>query len=165
MREEVAVAVVDVASGYPEIQEFVWLASDRNDHVGAFSSYLAGPIPSIVLASPDPGRGMELLEELALRRSSEARIVTGGGGEIREWMNLARRGIFSFEWDFLVTSNRYEPIAAPVVPIRVDDLPDELALIARATKFSALSFLDAPSIDPRRYFSCVESERYPLRDR
>jgi hypothetical protein len=101
--------------------EFDWFAVDGAGHVGHFATAGFGPVPASVLARLD--ESWELPERvLALPAIGQA---TGHlPGRIDDWLEMARRGLFSYDWQHW--SGPYRRAATPSVPVHVADLPAEL---------------------------------------
>jgi hypothetical protein len=102
---------MDIVFDHPYLRsEFDWLALDQMSNVGYFSTAGVGPLPKPVLARAD---SFELLLEsvLALPECSEATIVYESQHNISEWIAIARRGLFAFDWRR--NTSCYELIAKP----------------------------------------------------
>lgn len=99
--------------------EFDWLAQDRDGVLGFFSTAGAGPIPE---ALESDGAALALEDILALPKRGEA-VRVGGEGNVNEWIEIAERGIFAFDWSR--ETRRYELIAQPTSPMRAEELKDE----------------------------------------
>lgn len=100
--------------------EFDWLATDLDGFVGYFSTAGAGPVPT---ASVQDG---ELLEDALDRIRALDRVCDGvpvaGVLNPRDWIDVAERGIFAYDWSH--TTRQYELVAEPARPVRLHDLLD-----------------------------------------
>src|SRR5687767_12160860 len=104
-----------------EIQDLdlAWLATDSAGLVGAFLTGGAGPVPAAAMATIDAA------EETALT------LPETSGCELRvsvadpsSYVALANRGLFVYDWSDVhrttaETSNVYELVAAPTIPLRL----------------------------------------------
>src|SRR4051794_3431531 len=90
--------------------EFDWLAVDKGGNVGHFSTAGFGPAP---LAFSELNRNQEAALEyvLALPKKTVAIPLTLPGGDLSDWFEMARRGIYSF--DFQDWRGPYQQIARP----------------------------------------------------
>jgi hypothetical protein len=147
---------------YQDGIDCVWLASDRDGHLGAFATGGIGPIP--VQALDCEGPPVEDIEGLVcdLPDVSAARLLVS----IKrpdDFIELAKRGLFVYDWSDVHRTTResihaYELIVTPVNPITVDLLPDEVANIAKALKFGDVAFADGQPLDVYMHMKCREGE-------
>jgi hypothetical protein len=147
---------------YPEGIDCVWLASDREGHLGAFITAGVGPIPAEALKSDYVP--VEDIEGLVcdMPNVSGARLLVSVKRP-DDFVDLAERGVFVYDWIDIHRTAReavcaYEPVAVPVKPIKVDLLPADLAAVARALKFVDVAFADEKRLDVRAYMGCHEGE-------
>ena len=122
----------------------VWLGCDRDGHVAAFVTGGSGPVPDAVLDLEEPR--VEELEELVcgLPRTSAARLLVSVKRP-DSFVEMAERGFFVYDWtDVYRTArevlNEYEPVALPVNPVGVDQLPAGLAKACGCVRFAGVSF-------------------------
>jgi hypothetical protein len=146
---------------YPNGIDCMWLASDRNGHLGAFVTGGFGPIPIQALNCEDAL--VEDIEDLVcnLPNVSTARLLVSIK-QPDDFLELAKRGVFVYDWSDVHRTARksihaYELVAAPVNPIAVDMLPIGLANIAKAIKFGNVAFADGQLLDVRAHVKCRES--------
>jgi hypothetical protein len=143
---------------YPDGIDCVWLASDRDGHLGAFVTGGVGPIPIQALNCEDA-----LIEDIEkficnLRNASTARLLVS----IKrpdDFIELAERGVFVYDWSDVHRTAResihaYELVATPVSPITVNMLPVKLASVAKALKFGDVAFADKQPLDVRAHMKC-----------
>jgi hypothetical protein len=137
----------------------VWLASDRDDHVGAFVTAGWGLIPIDVLTFEHGS--VEDIEEYVteLPRISTARLTLPD--DVPSFTAMAERGFFVYDWQDAHRSLRdhtrkYDPVAAPANPIRTADLPDPLIGFATCVTFNHLSFADGKALDISSLMECCE---------
>lgn len=147
---------------YPEGIDCVWLASDREGHVGAFITAGMGPIPAEALNStivPFEDIGGRLDQ---LPRVSEARLLVPLKRP-DDFIDLAERGLFVYDWSDIHRTARgalqvYEAMAVPTQPITVSSLPSDLSSLATALSLAAVLFAAGGTVDIRAPLSCIETE-------
>lgn len=115
----------------------VWLGVDRRGFVAAFVTGYDGPVAHAAAAAGP----MELEEtwervlKLPAGRPSEFRPTTRDHEELA---GLVERGLFVYEWKDergKAGENAFVRIAAPLSPLRADELPEGLAWAARGAEF------------------------------
>lgn len=147
---------------YPFEIDCVWIASDRDGHVGAFVTGGVGPIPAKALN--DDELSIEELEEEICRLPKVSRShLIFSVKRPDDFIAIAERGIFVYDWrDIHRTiyeySYAYEPIASPESPIKVDALPEFLKRIAKNIEFLNLVFTESRSVDVKAQFECFDGE-------
>jgi hypothetical protein len=145
---------------YPEGIDLVWLASDRNDHLGAFITAGAGPIP------------IQTLDRKSLQLTDIEGVICGmpqvpaarllvSVPRPDSFAEMAERGVFVYDWSDVHRTTReailaYEPVAAPTHPITVNMPPANLAEVAMGLKFAEVAFSSGQALDPRTYMRCLE---------
>lgn len=150
------------ARPYPEGIDCVWLASDREGHVGAFITAGAGPIPTEALSSVSmpveeiEGRLCRLPSVSPVRLFVSVKCPDG-------FTDLAKRGVFVYDWTDVGRTAReaqriYERVAVPIEPIATSSLPSDLAALTKALRFADLVFAAIEAMDVCAHFSCVEAE-------
>ena len=118
--------------------EFDWLACDGAGHVGFFSTAGGGYVPSEVLLDTD-ALDAAIQAILASAVSSQVRFAPSlKEGFENTWRMMAERGVFAFDAD--VHGRPYQRVAAPVNPMRVEDLPEPAAKVARLIILEDLDF-------------------------
>jgi hypothetical protein len=140
----------------------VWLASDFNDHLGAFITAGVGPIPTAAL---DPAH--ILVEDIESRLCqlplvSQTRLLVSVKRP-DDFIDLAERGIFVYDWTDI---NRtvcealcvYEPVAVPTKPVTVVSLPSDLKNLAKGLKLINVEFAAGAIVDIRAHFNCAEAD-------
>jgi hypothetical protein len=152
---------VMTGSRYPFGLDCVWLAADRNGHVGAFVTAGFGPIPARALIYEQGS--IEDIEGCVneLPRVSLARLLISG--DVPSFIAMAERGLFVFDWQHVHRSLRdytrkYEPVAAPVNPIMTADLPGRLVGFAASVTLDQVDFAVGQALD---IFSLVECREGP----
>lgn len=146
---------------YPEGIDCVWLASDREGHLGAFVTGGIAPIPTYWLNSENmqiedvEGSVCELPNASAVRMLIEIKRPD-------DFIEMASKGIFVYDWrDIHRTSDRcntYELVAAPLTPITIDGLSGDLADMAKSLLFGDVAFVDGQPLDVCKYTSCRDGE-------
>lgn len=142
---------------FPQSYDWAWLACDRDDHVAAFITAGAGPIPIVVLESDLPVEESEgLIRSLPATTTARALI---SDCDVTSFMTLAQRGVFVYDWQDVHRRARtfmYDIVAAPHDPIRIDSLPDELGKFPRLVRLDNVSFADAKAVDIHRLTQCLQ---------
>jgi hypothetical protein len=143
---------------YPEGIDCVWLASDRDGHIGAFITAGAGPIPVDALNSER--LDVEDIEErvCSLPRISTARLLVRVKRP-ESFIAMAERGLFVYDWSDVHRTAReelrgYEPVAVPVNPVSTDGLGDELAASFAGIELKDVAFSDGHVLDIRKHMDC-----------
>lgn len=146
---------------YPYGIDCVWLASDRNGHLGVFITAGDGPIPAQALDSAYmPVEDIE--EQLCqLPIVSKAQLLVSVK-QPDSLVDLAERGLFVYCWTESLPTMRkerrvYEPMAILSKPITASSLPSDLAALARAVRLTDVVFAAAEAIDICAHVSCVEA--------
>lgn len=118
--------------------EFDWLASDADGAVGFFSTAGGGYAPDEFLRDTDAhDQAIEVI--LARPACTEARSEPEvAAGLPNTWRLMAERGVFAFDSD--PNGGPYRLVAVPRDPIRVADLPERAASVARRIVFRTLRF-------------------------
>jgi hypothetical protein len=111
--------------------EFDWLAHDRAGQIGLMTTAGAGPVP--VLSLENSALLDNILDQILLLPvvcEAEERLV--GAHNMQDWLDVARRGIYGFDWRR--DTNSYRLIARPLEPLTIDRLGQPLrALAARVS--------------------------------
>lgn len=146
---------------YPHGIDTSWLASDKNGHLGLFITAGAGPIPMAALGSPFAS--LDDLEEQVwtLPIVAAAKLLVSVNRP-EDFIGLAQRGIFTYDWSDVHRSTRsavhaYEMVAAPDKPIELTSLPVNMAHFAGSVRFSDVVFASEKIIDIRALASCSEA--------
>ena len=134
--------------------EFDWFAVDAVGHVGHFSTAGYGPVPLPVLDRLDAARTDELWS--LCERLLELPVIGGATGElpgqIDDWVELARRGLFGFDWQHW--SGPYRRAATPSTPVGVATLPADLQRLVRLVEWSGVRFAELQSVRPEEVCPC-----------
>jgi hypothetical protein len=141
----------------PRDFDWVWLACDRDDHVAAFITAGAGPIPMAVFESDlSVEEGEALVCSLAATTIARSLLSKG---DVTSFMALAQRGVFVYDWQDVhsarMHTHSYELVAVPDTPVRFDSFPNELAKISRIVRLDKVSFADEKAIDLRAHTQCL----------
>lgn len=147
---------------YPEGIDCVWLASDRDGHLGAFITAGFGPIPAEALDSAY--MPIEDIEGQLCRLPpvSQAQLLVSVKHP-GDYIDLAERGVFVYDWtDINRTASEalrvYELVAVPTKPITASLLPSDLAALAKVLRLADVVFAVGEVVDIRAYWSCTEAE-------
>jgi hypothetical protein len=125
-----------------------WLVSDSAGCLAAVVTAGVGPIPESVFGGP-----VDLCDlEYRLRQLpvvGEANALADG--DATSFLDLARRGLFVFDWTDVYSSNRektdaYQLVAAPACAIHASDLPADLGAVALRQRLSS-AFGDHLTLD------------------
>lgn len=73
-------------------------------------------------------------------------------GRIDDWLEMARRGLFGYDWQHW--SGPYLRAATPSVPIQIADLPTELREAVSVVEWPGIQFAELQSIRPEELCSC-----------
>jgi hypothetical protein len=92
--------------------ELDWLAFDRRKRVAIFSTAGVGPIPDSLNVETSVDVSALILSG---EPRCEARCVSEPGGNHSEWDELARRGVFAYDW--IRQESAYLLIAKPAAII------------------------------------------------
>ncbi len=125
--------------------EFDWVAVD----VHGFTAYLStagyGPLPLSVLRNTALFEGL-LERAMALNETCDAIPNKRVTGNIDDWVRLARRGLFAYDWSHELEC--YQIIAIPRVPRPLEAFGDaEFVNLARVTALP-LGFRETDRIEP-----------------
>lgn len=146
---------------YPDGVDCVWVARDRDGHLGAFVTGGEGAIPVQVLASEVVD--IEDLEERIglLPRVSSARILV----QIKrpdDFVAMAERGLFVYDWTDVQRTrsesiHAYEPVAVPEEPIKLEMVPEQVIPLSVCPMLN-VAFSDGALLDVKKYVNCCEGE-------
>ena len=136
----------------------MWVASDREGHVGGFVTAGVGPVPDEALR--EEFVPVVDVEEILHRlpKISTTRLLSAVKRP-DDFVDLTERGVFVFDWTDIHRSSAeavkaYEAVAVPHHPIGVAELPGELVIVATALKFTELTFADRRQLQVCRYLKC-----------
>ena len=130
-------------------REFDWFAVDRRGFIGHFSTAGYGKIPEAILAAYD------LVSDLSERILLLSTIASAEGhlaGKIDDWLEMARRGLFSYDWKHW--KGPYRRAATPSAPIVLKDLPVELAIV-QTIRFDSVCFDETSELNPETLCACA----------
>ncbi len=145
---------------YPDGVDCVWLAADRDGYLGVFVTGGSGPIPVQALNS-EHGPVEDIEERIFdLPRVSDAKLLVAVKRP-DDFIALAERGLFVYDWSDVNRTAResihaYEPVAAPVSPIKVDALPDEIAALLEGLRLENVAFAEGQLLDIRTHVNSRE---------
>jgi hypothetical protein len=130
--------------------DFSWLAVDADGHVAWLVTFGSAVVPRWV----EERSGDFASAEDALAGLPETGGCTASetSPSVEQWLGAARRGVFAFDWS--VYRGPYRVLAAPTQPLKVDDLPDELARLARRTRFAGLCFRERRVLELQDVLAC-----------
>lgn len=143
---------------YPYGIDCVWIASDRNGHLGAFVTAGVGPIPVQALKS-DLFDIRDVEEAVChLPQVSKASLLIS----IKrpdDFIAMAERGFFVYDWRDAHRSvgeskNAYEPVAVPLNPISTSALPESLANLVENVTLRNWDFIGGKSLDICAQMEC-----------
>ncbi|WP_267549797.1 hypothetical protein [Rhizobium rhizogenes] len=146
---------------YPADIDCMWLATDQNGQLAAFLTAGFGPIPMDALTQVHSGSGrVERLIQDMVPTSEAPLLVTVPRPD--DFIDLARRGFFVFDWTDIHRTTRqkvhgYEVVAVPNEPKKLGALPHELAVLVQPVKFAGITFSTSSRLDVREYFNSVEA--------
>src|SRR5262249_50665005 len=131
-----------------------WFAVDAVGHLGHFSTAGYGPVPVNVLERVDAAHTDDVwsLGEWLLELPVVGMATGHMSGQIDDWLELARPGIFSFDWQHW--SGPYRRAATPSVPIAVAALPSRIQHLVRLVEWPGLRFAESNSVSPEDLCTC-----------
>jgi hypothetical protein len=134
--------------------EFDWFAVDTAGHIGHFSTAGFGPVPLSILDSLDHTQKDEvwLLGEQLLALPVIGRATGHLPGRIDDWLELARRGLFGFDWKHW--SGPYRRAATPSVPIEFAALPAKFQPLVGLVTLPGIRFAELESVRPEALCPC-----------
>ncbi|MGB4066209.1 MAG: hypothetical protein WBK19_20470 [Azonexus sp.] len=143
---------------YPDGLDCLWLAADRNGHLGAFVTGGAGPIPTSALS--DSSFPIEDVEAAVceLPKISEARLLVPMKRP-DDFIEMARRGFFVYDWrdvhrTLRESKHTYEPIAVPLTPLKMNELPEHIRKLATVSTLPDTAFVDELALDVTAVLQC-----------
>ncbi len=147
---------------YPNGIDCLWIASDRNGHLAAFVTGGEGPIP-IKLLLEDAIRVEDIGQRVCELPVSSAVKMLVQMKFPEDFMELAKRGVFVYDWTDVhrVSSEcrgAYEPVAVPLGPTAQNILPPTLMNIAKIVTFTDVAFSDNKPLDVRKHEKCRYGE-------
>jgi len=129
--------------------EFDWFAVDGVGHVGHFATAGYGPVPAGILARLDELRD---LDERVLGLPVVGEATGHLPGRIDDWLEMARCGLFAYDWEHW--SGPYRRAATPSVPVGIADLPAELREAVRLVEWPGVQFAALHSVRPEELCPC-----------
>lgn len=147
---------------YPQGIDCVWLASDRDGYLGAFTTAGKAPIPAAVLNCVSiPIQDIESrLCQLPIVSKAELLVSVKRPDD---FIDLAERGIFAYDWTDInrpmhETVGVYEPVAVPTMPITASSLPSDLVALAEIVRLVDVVFAARGTVDVCAHSSCFKVE-------
>jgi hypothetical protein len=143
---------------YPHHLDCLWLAHDRNNHVGGFVTAGLGPIP-VDLIDLNASRVREFGRMSSdLPKVSGSRLLVSIYKDPSSFLDLAERGIFVYDWTDVrggrAYLDAYERVAMPTTPLLLASLPDRLRELTSLFKFAANDFSEETVLKVQEYFRC-----------
>ncbi len=134
--------------------KFDWFAVDGAGHIGHFATTGFGPVPVPILARLDAGQTDELwdLQDRVLGLPIIGSATGHLPGRIDDWLEMARRGLFSYDWKHW--SGPYRLAATPSTPIRVTKLPIEIHDPICLVVWPNVRFAELQAVRPEDLSSC-----------
>jgi hypothetical protein len=118
--------------------EYDWLASDADGHVALFSTAGGGRVPDEFLRDVDLyDAAIKVILRLPTRTGARFAPTLPAGLQ-NDWKLMAERGLFAFDSD--PNGGPYRVVSAPNEPMRLTELPEEVAAIAGRIVFDDLRF-------------------------
>jgi hypothetical protein len=135
-------------------REFDWFATDRDGHVGHFSTAGFGSVPR---AAESTAKWNDALMDFLRRSASprEAERVGFAPPMPGEWLDIARHGLYSFDWRHW--EGPYSMMAYPKEPLLIEDLPEAYRAAPGAVQFETLCFGNLRSLRPEKLVPCRDS--------
>jgi hypothetical protein len=151
-----------IRQDYPVQVDCVWVASDRDGHVGAFATAGIGPIPELALSNTRSLPVTDIEEAiLKLPKVSSCRLIASVPRP-DSFIAMAERGFYVYDWSDVhrtVASlmDAYEPMACPVNPVSLEELPESLRSSAGSVRYCVGAFDDCGTIKVTNYFDCLRA--------
>ena len=144
---------------YPLGIDLAWLAVDRGGHVAAFITGGEGPIP-INLLDPDVLTDDDIEQRILSMPPVSLVRITRPGVESNSFAAIAERGLYVYDWtDVHRTATEevhvYELVAAPTSPLKIAELPAELASVAALNAIPTADFVTAITLDVCQSVRCL----------
>jgi len=130
--------------------EFDWFATDGAGHVGHFATAGFGPIPAIVLERLEELRKLDerILQQVPVIGEASGHLP----GRVDDWLEMARRGLFSYDWQHW--DGPYRRAATPSRPITITDLPAALSDAVRIVAWPDVRFAELTDLRPEKWCTC-----------
>jgi len=129
--------------------EFDWFAIDAEGLVGHFATAGEGSVPKIVLEHI--AEAESLAEEL-LRLPVIGKATGHLPGNITDWLEMASRGLYSFDWQH--SNGAYRLAATPSSELQIVVLPESLQEVLSRVRFANVRFRELPEVWPERECEC-----------
>lgn len=129
--------------------EFDWFATDADGCIGHFATAGFGVVPGAVLARLDDLRH---LDEQVLKLPVIAEATAHLPGSIEDWLEMARRGLFAYDWQHWC--GPYRRAATPSRALRITDLPTVLADALRIVEWPDVRFAEMREVRPEALCAC-----------
>lgn len=123
--------------------EFDWIAQDARGNVGFFSTAGEGPVPDAALTSAAVIDDL-LSAVLELPVTGDARIDAPIDEHLDDWIEVARRGVYAFDWQH--ETQRYQRVATPTAPMSMRQLSGPLQTLASNVRLH-LDLSSGPDFD------------------
>lgn len=130
---------------YPHARDCGWIASDDHGNVGIFITAGEGPIASAALNGeffPIVEVEPRVLDMSVRDREGVKMLVKVPRPD--SYIDLASRGLYVYDWTDISRGSghldAYELMAIPAAAIRCDELPEELATVARSVRLTGVRF-------------------------
>jgi hypothetical protein len=135
------------AEGY----DLGWFATDRDGHIGFFTSQGSEVVPASVLASKERwellDRGIHKLPSIG--KGSLRWFVTGNR---EDWIEMARRGLYAYDFSEhypgKAARGHYKRISSPSRPVGISSLALDLQQALSFTVISTVCFARQRTINP-----------------
>jgi hypothetical protein len=150
----------DAAQGLRPYCDLEWYACDRSGNIAFLTSAGFAAVPLCVFRSRTG---------YFTAREFFSHLSVGGGHELREpgqrmplaedWVQMARRGLFAYDWDH--GAGQYEPdlpyrlVAVPERPLTLSDVPSSVGQWLETVRFEGVDFSEAADLFVERTFAEV----------
>ena len=123
-----------------QIEDIMWFAIDKQNHVLAFTSGGCGNIPEFVCRSKEETQVLEEYFMKQLKKTTQGTLAIDSDGSplAKDGLSLAEKGVYVY--DVSIDDGHdgeYVQIAIPQTPILVEQLPPEILAIVNCHKISA----------------------------
>lgn len=133
----------------PDLGEFDWFAVDGSGHIGHFVDAGFGPVPAAVFARLHELRDLnKRILQLPVVGSAKGHL----SGSIDDWLEMARRGLFSYDWKHW--KGPYRRAATPSHPISLADVPAHLRELLQVVTWPEVRLADSWKVRPEELCAC-----------
>ncbi len=137
------------AKGLRPYSDFMWFAIDSNGHIAALTCAGFAAIPLLVFRAK--AQYFSCFNYfLSLPRSSDIIVHKSIYATLTDWLEMAGRGLFAYDWDaglgWYEAEKPYSLLASPKHPLTFSELPSEIQDYLQPICFSSVNFAEAQKL-------------------